>query len=200
VADIGCGHGVSTLLMAEAFPASRFFGFDYHQGSIEDARKAAAPAGLSRRAPLEVRAAKAVPAAIEATVPIADILFERGILFPLGLDHCERRPWSGLVSVVGLEKCRNGSRPADTPGLMTVRSITNGHSQIPTKPVWLILVIAGGGKLSGCDRYGRSKVLFYNSPAKLRLNSISYLPIMICDDVEKRSPAAIKRLAGYGQT
>ncbi|HLS67730.1 MAG TPA: class I SAM-dependent methyltransferase [Kiloniellales bacterium] len=32
VADIGCGHGVSTLLMARAFPKSRFFGFDYHQG------------------------------------------------------------------------------------------------------------------------------------------------------------------------
>ena len=38
VADIGCGHGVSTRLMAEAFPKSRFFGFDYHEGSIEAAR------------------------------------------------------------------------------------------------------------------------------------------------------------------
>ena len=39
VADIGCGHGASTLLMAEAYPASRFVGFDYHDGSIERARE-----------------------------------------------------------------------------------------------------------------------------------------------------------------
>ena len=47
VADIGCGHGASTLLMAEAYPASRFVGFDYHAGSIEQARERAAAAGLS---------------------------------------------------------------------------------------------------------------------------------------------------------
>jgi len=47
VADIGCGHGASTLLMAEAYPASRFFGFDYHGPSIERARQAAAERELS---------------------------------------------------------------------------------------------------------------------------------------------------------
>jgi SAM-dependent methyltransferase len=47
VADVGCGHGASTLLMAEAYPASRFTGFDYHAGSIERARERAADAGLS---------------------------------------------------------------------------------------------------------------------------------------------------------
>jgi SAM-dependent methyltransferase len=45
VADVGCGHGVSTLLMAEAFPASTFVGFDYHSGSIETAQQRAAAAG-----------------------------------------------------------------------------------------------------------------------------------------------------------
>ena len=39
VADVGCGHGVSTLIMARAFPKSRFSGFDFHERSIEDARK-----------------------------------------------------------------------------------------------------------------------------------------------------------------
>jgi ubiquinone/menaquinone biosynthesis C-methylase UbiE len=38
VADVGCGHGYSTMLMAEAFPQSRFWGFDYHEQSIESAR------------------------------------------------------------------------------------------------------------------------------------------------------------------
>jgi tRNA G46 methylase TrmB len=41
VADVGCGKGASTLLMAKAFPKSRFFGFDYHDKSIEAARDSA---------------------------------------------------------------------------------------------------------------------------------------------------------------
>ena len=55
VADVGCGHGVSTRLMAEAFPNSRFFGFDYHEGSIEAAREAAKAAGLGERVRFDVR-------------------------------------------------------------------------------------------------------------------------------------------------
>lgn len=58
VADIGCGHGASTILMAEAFPASRFTGFDYHDGSIARAREAAAEAGVSDRVAFEVASAK----------------------------------------------------------------------------------------------------------------------------------------------
>jgi SAM-dependent methyltransferase len=62
VADIGCGHGVSTRLMAEAFPKSRFYGFDYHEGSIETARKDAKAAGLSDRVSFDVHSAKSYPA------------------------------------------------------------------------------------------------------------------------------------------
>jgi SAM-dependent methyltransferase len=57
VADIGCGHGSSTILMAEAFPRSRFIGSDYHQPSIETARLRAAEAGVTDRASFEVAAA-----------------------------------------------------------------------------------------------------------------------------------------------
>jgi 2-polyprenyl-3-methyl-5-hydroxy-6-metoxy-1,4-benzoquinol methylase len=46
VADIGCGHGASTILMASAFPQSTFVGSDYHPGSIEIARQRAAEAGV----------------------------------------------------------------------------------------------------------------------------------------------------------
>jgi SAM-dependent methyltransferase len=49
VADVGCGHGHSAILMAEAFPRSRFFGFDVHEASIEEARRNAAQAGVASR-------------------------------------------------------------------------------------------------------------------------------------------------------
>src|SRR5436305_6166585 len=49
VADVGCGHGSSTILMAQAFPDSTFVGYDYHNGSIETARARAADAGISDR-------------------------------------------------------------------------------------------------------------------------------------------------------
>jgi 2-polyprenyl-3-methyl-5-hydroxy-6-metoxy-1,4-benzoquinol methylase len=53
VADIGCGHGASTLIMAKAYPNSKFVGFDYHEGSIQAARKRAQDAGLTGRVSFE---------------------------------------------------------------------------------------------------------------------------------------------------
>lgn len=54
VADVGCGQGAALTLLAQAFPASTFTGFDSHAGSVEAARKAAAEAGVSDRATFEV--------------------------------------------------------------------------------------------------------------------------------------------------
>jgi SAM-dependent methyltransferase len=58
VADVGCGHGASVILMAKAFPKSQFFGFDYHEPSILRAREAAQEAGLAGRAQFERASAK----------------------------------------------------------------------------------------------------------------------------------------------
>lgn len=58
VADVGCGHGASTLLMAQAYPASSFVGFDYHAPSIERARAKAKEAGVDGQVRFEVASAK----------------------------------------------------------------------------------------------------------------------------------------------
>ena len=61
VADVGCGHGISTRLMAKAFPNSRFFGFDAHPGSIDAARKAAKEEGFGDRLSFATATAKTFP-------------------------------------------------------------------------------------------------------------------------------------------
>jgi len=58
VADVGCGHGASTILLAQAFPHSRFVGTDYHAASIEIARTRAAEAGVGDRVRFEVASAQ----------------------------------------------------------------------------------------------------------------------------------------------
>ena len=61
VADVGCGLGASTIILAKAFEHSSFVGYDIHEPSIEAARKAAAEAGVDRRARFEVASAQEFP-------------------------------------------------------------------------------------------------------------------------------------------
>jgi len=61
IADVGCGHGASTVLMARAYPRSRFFGYDTHPASIDAARARAAEAGLAGRVQFEVADAVSFP-------------------------------------------------------------------------------------------------------------------------------------------
>ena len=78
VADVGCGKGASTVLMAKAFPKSEFFGFDYHEKSIEGARAAAAREGLEVRANFGVAKAKRFPGKDYDLVTVFDCLHDMG--------------------------------------------------------------------------------------------------------------------------
>lgn len=78
VADIGCGLGSSTILMAKAFPKSEFFGFDYHDGSIELARKEAKREGVEDRLHFEVASAKNYPGRDYDFVACFDCLHDMG--------------------------------------------------------------------------------------------------------------------------
>src|SRR5258706_1351114 len=77
VADVGCGHGASTVVMAKAFPKSHFTGFDYHGASIDRARKAAADAGVAANTSFEVAQAKTYPGSYDL-VAFFDCLHDMG--------------------------------------------------------------------------------------------------------------------------
>jgi SAM-dependent methyltransferase len=78
VADVGCGKGASTLLMAQAFPKSEFFAFDYHDVSIEAARESAKKAGVADRVTFEVAKAKEFPGKDYDLVAVFDCLHDMG--------------------------------------------------------------------------------------------------------------------------
>jgi SAM-dependent methyltransferase len=78
VADVGCGLGASTILMAQTYPASTFVGYDYHDGSIEMARQRAEAAGVSDRVKFEVARAKDYPGGGYDFVAFFDCLHDMG--------------------------------------------------------------------------------------------------------------------------
>jgi SAM-dependent methyltransferase len=78
VADVGCGLGTSTILMAQAYPRSTFTGFDYHPDSIQLAREAAARAGVSDRVGFEIAKAKDFPGKGYDFITFFDCLHDMG--------------------------------------------------------------------------------------------------------------------------
>jgi ubiquinone/menaquinone biosynthesis C-methylase UbiE len=76
VADVGCGHGASTLLLAESYPSCTLRGFDYHQPSIDTARKRAADAGLADRVSFDCASAANFPGEGYDVIAIFDALHD----------------------------------------------------------------------------------------------------------------------------
>jgi SAM-dependent methyltransferase len=78
VADVGCGHGASTILMAQAYPNSTFTGYDYHEPSLERATAAAKQAGVADRVAFKAAASKEFPGKDFDLVAFFDCLHDMG--------------------------------------------------------------------------------------------------------------------------
>ncbi|MEO8072115.1 MAG: class I SAM-dependent methyltransferase [Acidobacteriota bacterium] len=100
VADIGCGLGASTVLMAQAFPNSNFTGFDYHEKSIEKARQRAAEGGVSDRVKFEVAKAKDFPGSGYDFAAFFDCLHDMGDPVGAASHVCESLASDGTWMIV----------------------------------------------------------------------------------------------------
>lgn len=105
VADIGCGHGHSTIIMAEAYPNSRFVGFDNHESSIEAARDNAEEAGVADRVSFEVADARSFPPARYDLLCYFDCLHDMGD--PVGAARHAREALSDSGTVMVVEPFAN---------------------------------------------------------------------------------------------
>jgi len=76
VADVGCGHGITTILMAKAYPNSTFYGFDYHQPSIERARRSVEAEGISNAVKFEVSTSIGYPSKNYDVIAFFDCLHD----------------------------------------------------------------------------------------------------------------------------
>jgi SAM-dependent methyltransferase len=100
VADVGCGHGASTIIMARAFPNSRFYGFDNHAPSIEHARRTAAEAGVADRVSFQVVSADDYPNESYDLIAFFDCLHDMGDPVGAARHACETLASDGSALIV----------------------------------------------------------------------------------------------------
>lgn len=100
VADVGCGHGASTIIMAQAYPNSQFYGFDNHDPSIDTAKKKAEAAGLADRVHFEVASADDFPDRKYDLVCFFDCLHDMGDPYGATKHACETMADGGSCMIV----------------------------------------------------------------------------------------------------
>ena len=98
-ADVGCGHGVSTMLIAEHFPSAQVHGFDFHGPSIEEAKRLAADAGLSERIHYETRSAKDYSGSFDV-IAFFDCLHDMGDPIGAAEHACRQLKEDGLLVII----------------------------------------------------------------------------------------------------
>jgi len=100
VADIGCGHGSSTIIMAQAYPKSRFWGFDNHETSIKTARARAEDAGVADRVTFEVADARTIPGENYDLIAFFDCFHDMGDPRGAAKRACETLAADGSALIV----------------------------------------------------------------------------------------------------
>jgi len=100
VADVGCGHGASTIIMAKSFPNSEFWAFDNHEASIDYARQAVATAEASKRIHCEVASAQTIPDQQYDLITFFDCLHDMGDPVGAMKRACEVLAPEGSVLIV----------------------------------------------------------------------------------------------------
>jgi SAM-dependent methyltransferase len=145
VADVGCGKGTSTILMAKAFPKSQFFGFDYHDKSIEAARESATRNGVADRVTFAVSNAKQFPGKDYDFVAVFDCLHDMGD--PIGAAAHVRqslakdRTWM-IVEPFANDQLKDNLNPVG--GLLLL---------LLYPAVYTLLAIAGSWIMLGCSSW-----------------------------------------------
>ena len=110
VADIGCGHGASSVVLAQAYPEARIFGFDYHEPSIETARKRAAEAGVTDRTSFEAASATGYDGTYDL-ICLFDCLHDMGD--PVGIARYAREHLAPGGTVLLVEPFALDDRPTN---------------------------------------------------------------------------------------
>jgi cyclopropane fatty-acyl-phospholipid synthase-like methyltransferase len=125
VADVGCGHGASVVVMAEAYPNSSFYGFDFHEPSIAVSKKRAAEAGIAERTEFEVATAKSYEGKYDL-ICFFDCLHDMGD--PVGIARYAREHLEPGGTVLLVEPFALDGRPtnmADNPMASMLYSVSS---------------------------------------------------------------------------
>ena len=147
VADVGCGQGASTILMAQAYPHSRFVGFDYHAASIEAARESAQRAGVADRVRFDVAKAKDFPGHGYDFVAVFDCLHDMGD--PIGAATHVRKSLAKDGTWMIVEPFAKDLSGQSQSGRTRVLLVLDAA-------VHAVLALSGSGTVPGCAGRGKT--------------------------------------------